>query len=88
MDRHHHDLFENAQKPSDKGKFMKLPRFQKHLKYNLDALYSYSAKIAHVDLPARTIVKLGRRSPTSTTHYNYARRFLEDRYDFQELMSS
>jgi hypothetical protein len=50
---------------------MKLPRFQKNLKYNFDGLYSYSTKIAQVDPPSRTIVKLGKWSPTSTTHYNY-----------------
>ncbi len=62
---------------------MKLPRFQKNLKYNFNGLYSYSTKIAHPDLPSKAIVKLGRWSPTSTTHYNYARRLLEDHYGFR-----
>ena len=74
-------------KASDKGKFRKPPRFQRNLKYNFDGLYSYSTKIAHLDLPSMTIVKLGKWSPTSTTHYNYTRRLLEDRYGFLELMS-
>jgi hypothetical protein len=62
----------------DKGKFLKLPRCQNNLKYNFDGLYSYYTKIAHLDLPTRTTVKLSRWSPTSITHYSYARRFLED----------
>ncbi len=66
---------------------MKLPHFQMNLKYNFDGLYSYSTKIAHLDLPSRTIVKLGKWSPTSTTHYNYTRRLLEDRYGFREILS-
>ena len=87
MDQHFDDFFENAMKASDKGRFLKLPRYQKNLKYNFDGLYSYSTRIALLDLPRRTITKLGRWSPTSTAHYNYARRFLEDTYGFRELMS-
>ena len=87
MDQHFDDFFENAMKASDKGKFLKLPRYQKNLKYNFDGLYSYNTRIALFDLPGRTITKLGRWSVTSTAHYNYARRFLEDTYGFRELMS-
>ncbi len=86
MDQHYDDLFETAQKATDKGRFLKLPRYQKNLKYNLDEFYSHSTKIAHLDLPRKTVVKFGKWSPTSTTHYNYARRLLEDRYRFQELI--
>ena len=84
MDQHFGDLFEKALKASDKGKFLKLPRYQKNLKSNFDGLYSYNTRIAHLDLPRRTITKLGRWSVNSTTHYNYARRFLEDTYGFRE----
>ena len=87
MDQHFDDFFENAMKASDKGRFLKLPRYQKNLKYNFDGLYSYNTRIALLDLPGRTITKIGRRSATSTAHYNYARRFLEDTYGFRELMS-
>ena len=87
MDQHYDELFENGRKASDKGKFMKLPRFQMNLKYNFDGLYSYSTKIAHLDLPSRTMVKLGKWSPTSTTHYNHTHRLLEDRYGFREILS-
>ena len=86
MDQHFDDFFENAMKASDKGRFLKLPRYQKNLKYNFDGLYSYNTRIALLDLPGRTIIKLGRWSPTSTTHYNYARRFWEDIYGFRDLM--
>ena len=72
-------------KASDKGKFLKRPRYQKNLKYNFDGLYSYNTRSALLDLPRRTITKIGRWSVTSTTHYNYARRFLEHAYGFREL---
>ena len=87
MDQHFDDFFENAMKASDKGRFLKLPRYQKNLKYNFDGLYSYNTRIALLGLPYRTIIKIGDWSVTSTTHYNYARRFLEDTYGFRELMS-
>ncbi len=56
-------------KASDKGKFVKLPRFQKTLQYNFDGLYNSGTRIALLDLPHRTITKIGRWSVTSTTHY-------------------
>ena len=40
MDQHFDNFFENATKASDKGKFLKLPRYQKNPKYNFDGLYS------------------------------------------------
>ena len=51
MDQHYDEFFENAMKASDKGKFLKLPRFQKNLKYNFDGLYNYNTRIARLDLP-------------------------------------
>ena len=86
-DQHYDEFFENAQKASDKDKFLKLPRFQANLRYNFDGLYSYRTKIAFINMPGMTIMKLGKWSVTSTTHYNYARRFLEDRYGFLERLS-
>ncbi len=88
MDQHYDDFFEHAQKASGKGKFMKLPRFQKNLKFIFDGLYSYNTKITHLDLRSRTRVKLGKCSQTSTTHCNYAHRDLEDRIGFRGLMSN
>ena len=78
MEQRSDDFFENATKASDKGKFLKLPRYQKDLKCNFDGLYIYNTRIAHLDMPHKTIIKIGRWSVTSTTHYNYASRFLED----------
>ena len=84
MDQQYDEFFENAMKASDKGKVLKLPRFQANLRYNFDGLYSYRTKIAHLDLPGMIIVKLGKWTPTSTRHYNYTLRFLEDRFGFCE----
>ena len=81
------DFFFYTREATWKGKFMRLPRFQKNLKYNFDGLYSYNTRIALLDLPHRTITKLGKWSQTSTAHYNYTRRLLEDRYGFREILS-
>ena len=86
MDQRFNDFFESAMKASDKARFLKLPRYQKNLKYNFDGFYSYNTRIALLDLPRRTITEIGRWSVTSTTHYNYTRRFLEDTYGFTEVM--
>ena len=54
MDQHYDDFFENARTATGKGRFLKLPRYRNDFNYNFDALYSYSTKIAHLDLPSRT----------------------------------
>ena len=40
MDQHFDDFFENAMNASDKGKFLKFPRYQKNLKCIFDGLYA------------------------------------------------
>jgi hypothetical protein len=88
MNQQYDKFFENAQNATDKGGFLKLPRYQQNLKYNFDGFYGYCTNIGHHDLPGKTMVKLGMWSPTSTTNYNCTRRFLEDHYGFQECMSN
>ena len=83
--QHYDDFFENALSASNKGKFLKFPRFKANLRYNFDGLYSYHTKIADINMQDRTIKMLGKWSVTSTTHYNYARNFLEDTYGFREI---
>ena len=80
-DQHYDECFENSLTASNKGKgkFLKFPRFKTNLRYNFDGL------IAHINMPGRTIMQLGKWSLTSTTHYNYARSFLEDTYGFREI---
>ncbi len=83
--QHYDDFFENALSASNKGRFLKFPRFKANLRYNFDGLYSYHTKIADINMQDRTIKMLGKWSVTSTTHYNYARNFLEDAYNFREI---
>ncbi len=81
MDEPYDDFLCSVQRASGKDEFLKLPHFQMNLEYNFDG-------ITHLDLPGRTIIKLGSWSPTSATHYNYARRLLDDLCGFRELMSN
>ena len=60
MDNRFGEFFEKAMTASDKGRFLKLPRYQKNLKYNFDGLYSYNTRVALIDMPHRTIMKIGR----------------------------
>ncbi len=44
----------------DKDTFLKLPRVQTNLKYNIGGLHSYNTKLTHLDMPGRTLVKFGK----------------------------
>ena len=84
MDDNFYEFREKAEKAKEKGKGLKFLRYGKNLRYDSEGIYSYGTKIANLDLGRRTIQKLGYWSPTSSTHYNYAARMLDERYGFYE----
>ena len=84
MDQAFEDWREEAEEAARKGKGLKMKRYCKHLRYNSEGVYSYNTKIAELDFNFKTISKLGYWSPTSSKHYNYAKRMLESSYDFKE----
>ena len=61
-----------------KGKHMRMPRFTKNLSVDRKGIYSYGTKIAELDIPSRSIVHLGYYSPTSSHHYYYMLRYLQE----------
>ena len=61
-----------------KGKQMKMPRFAKNLRVDRQGIYTYGTKIAELDVPSRSILPTGYYSATSSRHYHYVRRHLED----------
>ena len=63
---------------------LKFQRYIDNLSYNSEGIFSYGYKIAKLDLSRRTIQKLGYFSQTSSKHYNYAKRILEESYGFSE----
>ena len=72
MDHSFYEFCDKAEKAKEKGKGLKLPRYEKNLRYDSEGIYSYGTKIANLDLGRRTVYKLGYWSPTSNRHYNYA----------------
>jgi len=73
-----------AEKVAEVNKGLKFPRYCKNLRFNGVGIYSYGAKIANIDLAEKTIQRMGYWSPTSSKHYNYAGKVLQERYGFLE----
>ena len=84
MDHSFYEFCDKAEKAKEKGKCFKFLRYGKNLRYDSEGIYSYGAKVANLDLGRRTIQKLGHWSPTNSKHYNYAKRMLEECYEFYE----
>jgi hypothetical protein len=74
-----------AEKATEKGKGLKFPKYTKNLRYNSEGIYSYNVKIANLNCMNRSIQKRGYWSPTTTKHFNYAKRILNLCYDFEEI---
>ena len=70
-----------------KGRKIKFDRYCKNLRYDAFFVYSYDIPVIQLNLKDRTAKKLGRWSPTTTTHMNYAIRMLTISYDFKEISS-
>ena len=75
---------DKAEQATFNRKGLMMPRYCKNLRYNSEGVYSYKTKIADLDFNYRTISQRGYWSPTSSRHYNYAKRMLEMCYDFNE----
>ena len=68
-----------------KGKRFKFLRFCKNLRYDAFGVYSYGLEVISLDWKNRTAKRLGRWSPTTSTHMNYAIQMLGLCYDFKEI---
>ena len=68
-----------------KGKKMKFDRYCKNLRYDSFFVHSYDTEVIKLNWKHRTAKKLGKWSPTTTTHMNYAIRMLTISYDFKEI---
>ena len=67
------------------GKRLKFTHFTLNLRYDSDGIYSYTTKIAELNLEDKTIKKLGWWSKTTSRHYNWTKKYLQKQYDFKEL---
>ena len=70
-----------------KGKRIKFDRYCKNLRYDAFFVYSYDTAVIQINLKDRTAKRLGKWSPTTSRHMNYAIRMLTISYDFKEISS-
>ena len=75
---------ENAKK---NGRGLKFLRYGVTVKNDSEGIYSYGAKIAHLDLKQKTIQQLYPKMPWSRTQYKYAVHMFKTCYDFREVLS-
>ena len=68
-----------------KGKKEKFLRYVKNMQYDSFFVYSYDVPVIQLNLKDRTAKRLGKWSPTTSTHMNYAIRMLTISYDFKEI---
>ena len=76
------EFCDKAAKAAEIKKGLTLPRYSKRLRFHSESVDSYGAKIANLDLSEKSIQRLGYWSPTTSKHYNYAGKLLEERYNF------
>ena len=78
-------MFETLYTATKKGKKRKFDRYCKNLKYDAFGVYSYDTEVISLNWKHRTAKRLGRWSPTTSRHMNYAINMLEMCYDFTEI---
>ena len=78
-------LFETLYAATKKGKKRKFDRNCKNLRYDAFGVYSYDTEVIKLNWKHRTAKRLGRWSPTTSRHMNYAINMLEMCYNFTEI---
>ena len=78
-------MFETLYTATKKGKKRKFDRYCKNLKYDAFGVYSYDTEVISLNWKHRTAKRLGRWSPTTSRHMNYAIQMLKMCYDFTEI---
>ena len=68
-----------------RGRKIKFDRYCKNLRYDAFFVYSYDTAVIQINLKDRTAKRLGRWSPTTSTHMNYAIKTLINSYAFKEI---
>ena len=69
-----------------KGKKLKFKQFTVNLRYDATGLYSYTTKVAELNFEDKTIKKLGWWSQSTSRHYNWTRKYLQEQFDFKEII--
>ena len=74
--------FKGSNKPGTRPNFK---RFKKNLKFDDKGVYSYNIKVIELNFKCKIIKLLGRWSPTTTNHQNYALKAFVDDLGFTEI---
>ena len=78
-------MFETLYAATKKGKKMKFLKYCKNLRYDAFGVYSYDTEVIKLNWKHKTAKRLGRWSPTTSRHMNYAINMLEMCYNFTEI---
>ena len=78
-------MFETLYAATKKGKKRKFDRYCKNLRYDAFGVYSYDTEVIQLNWKHKTAKRLGRWSPTTSRHMNYAINMLEMSYNFTEI---
>ena len=78
-------MFETLYRTTKKGKKIKFDRYCKNLRYDAFGVYSYDTEVIQLNWKHRTAKRLGRWSPTTSRHMNYAINILKMSYEFTEI---
>ena len=69
-----------------KGERRMFPRYTGNLKYGAFFVYSYGREVIEIDYKHRTVKRLGKWTPSTSKHMNYAiRTFTEHIFGFMEI---
>ncbi len=75
---------EKVERATETYKNLKFFRCGKNLKYDSDCIYNFGVKIANPNQGKRMVQNLCYWSPPNIKRYNYAKRMLEEYYEFCE----
>ena len=78
-------MVDNLYKATMKNNKSKFDKYCKNLKYDSFFVHSYDTAVIQLNWKHRTAKRLGRWSPTTSKHMNYAIRMLEMCYDLKEI---
>ena len=78
-------MFETLYAATKKGKKRKIDRYCKNLRYDAFGVYSYDTEVIKLKWKHKTAKRLGRWSPTTSRHMNYAINMFEMCYNFTEI---
>jgi hypothetical protein len=79
------NMLERLYGTTRKNKKAQFDKYCKNLRYDAFNVYSYSTAVIQLNWKRKTAKRLGKWSPTTSKHMNYAIKMLIANYNFREL---